>query len=51
MIGGVILGIVTNLVGVYLSSELKEAMPFLIMLLILIVRPEGLLSKKVEKKV
>jgi branched-chain amino acid transport system permease protein len=51
MIGGVILGIVTNLVGFYLSSELKEAMPFLIMLLILIVRPEGLLSKKVEKKV
>ena len=51
MVGGVILGIVTNLVGIYVSSELKEAMPFLIMLLILIVKPEGLLSKKTEKKV
>jgi branched-chain amino acid transport system permease protein len=51
MIGGVILGIVTNLVGVYVSSELKESMPFLIMLLILIIKPEGLLSKKTEKKV
>jgi branched-chain amino acid transport system permease protein len=51
MIGGVILGIITNLVGFYVSSELKEAMPFLIMLLILIVRPEGLFSKTSEKKV
>ncbi len=51
MIGGVILGVVTNLVGVYFSSELKEAMPFLIMLVILILRPQGLLSRESEKKV
>jgi branched-chain amino acid transport system permease protein len=51
MIGGVILGVITNLVGVYVSSELKEAMPFLIMLVILVFRPQGLLSRYVEKKV
>lgn len=51
MIGGVILGVITNLVGIYLSSELKEAMPFLIMLLILICKPQGLFSREVEKKV
>jgi branched-chain amino acid transport system permease protein len=51
MIGGVILGVVTNLVGFYFSSALKEAMPFLIMLAILIVRPQGLMSREVEKKV
>jgi len=51
MIGGIILGVVTNLVGIYFSSALKEAMPFLIMLGILVVRPEGLMSKRIEKKV
>jgi branched-chain amino acid transport system permease protein len=51
MIGGVILGVITNLVGIYLSSELKEAMPFLIMLLILICKPQGLFSREAEKKV
>ena len=51
MIGGIILGVVTNLVGAYVSSELKEAMPFLIMLVILIFKPQGLLSRYVEKKV
>lgn len=51
MIGGVILGVVTNLVGFYVSSGLKEAMPFLIMLLILILKPQGLFSTEAEKKV
>jgi branched-chain amino acid transport system permease protein len=51
MIGGISLGVVTNLVGAYVSSELKEAMPFLIMLVILIFKPQGLLSRYVEKKV
>ncbi|MEW6265051.1 MAG: branched-chain amino acid ABC transporter permease [Thermodesulfobacteriota bacterium] len=51
VVGGLILGVVTNLVGIYISSELKEALPFLIMLSILMIRPRGLFAGHVEKKV
>jgi branched-chain amino acid transport system permease protein len=51
LVGGIILGIAGNLVGVYISSELKEVLPFFVMLAILIFKPRGLFAPHVEKKV
>ena len=44
VLGGLILGIIEALVAGYLSSEYKDAVAFVIMLLILFVRPGGIFS-------
>jgi len=51
LLGGVVIGISTNLTGVYISSAWKDAVPFLVMLLILMLRPHGLLARRQIKKV
>ena len=44
--GGVVIGIVENLVGGYLSPGLKEVAGFVIIIAILMVRPYGLFGEK-----
>lgn len=44
-LGGVLLGIIEAVVGGYLSSQYKDAVAFLILLVVLIGRPQGLLGK------
>ncbi len=44
VLGGLILGLIEALVAGYLSSEYKDAVAFIIMLLILFVRPGGIFS-------
>lgn len=51
MIGGMILGISENLVGVYVSSTFRDAITFLLLILILLVMPTGILGKAELKKV
>ena len=51
LLGGVIIGVTSNLTGAYLSSEWKDAVPFIVMLAILILRPHGLLARHQIKKV
>ncbi|MBC7482403.1 MAG: branched-chain amino acid ABC transporter permease [Rhizobacter sp.] len=51
LLGGVIIGISSNLTGAYLSSQWKDAVPFIVMLAILIFRPHGLLARRQVKKV
>lgn len=51
MLGGVILGLVESLGAAYISSEYKDAFAFLILILVLIVRPTGLLGERVPEKV
>ncbi len=51
LLGGVIIGISTNLTGAYLSSQWKDAVPFMVMLAVLILRPHGLLARGHIKKV
>lgn len=43
---GLLMGVVESLGGGYLSSAYKDAFPFLILMIILIVRPQGIFSKK-----
>lgn len=44
--GGLIIGVAENLVGGYISSSLKEVAGFVIIILILMIRPYGLFGEK-----
>lgn len=51
MIGGLSLGILEILGVAYLSSSYKDAIAFAILILVLILRPQGLMGQKISKKV
>ena len=51
MVGGLLLGVVEALGAAYLSVAWKDAIAFLVLILILIVRPSGLLGERVADKV
>lgn len=51
MIGGILLGIIENLSKAYISSQLSDAIVFLVLIVVLIVKPTGILGKKINEKV
>jgi branched-chain amino acid transport system permease protein len=51
MFGGLILGVVEMLGSAYLSTAWKDVFVFLILILVLIFRPNGLFGEKVAEKV
>jgi len=51
MVGGISLGIMEIMGVAYLSSSYKDAIAFAILILVLIVRPQGLMGQKTVKKV
>lgn len=51
MIGGLSLGVLEIMGVAYLSSSYKDAIAFAILILVLIVRPQGLMGQKISKKV
>ena len=51
VVGGFLIGIVEILGSAYLSSGYRDAFAFVVMILILIVRPSGLMGKKQQEKV
>ncbi|MBO4825223.1 MAG: branched-chain amino acid ABC transporter permease [Lachnospiraceae bacterium] len=50
-IGGIILGIIENLSKAYISSQLSDAIVFCVLIIVLVVKPTGLLGKKLQEKV
>jgi branched-chain amino acid transport system permease protein len=50
VIGGLVIGVVENLVGLFISTNAIVVAPFLAILVTLIVRPQGLLGGKVQVK-
>ncbi len=46
MVGGLIVGILEKMAGGYITPKISEITPYIILLIILIVRPEGLFGKK-----
>lgn len=50
-LGGVLLGIIENLSKAYISTQLSDAIVFLVLIVVLLVKPTGLLGKKVNVKV
>ncbi|HEX2332619.1 MAG TPA: branched-chain amino acid ABC transporter permease [Burkholderiales bacterium] len=51
LLGGVLVGILENLVGAYLSPAYKEGVALMLFLVVILFRPEGLLGKAEERKV
>jgi len=51
MIGGLALGIVEILSKTYISSQLSDAIVFGILVVVLLVKPTGILGKVVQEKV
>jgi len=51
IIGGLIIGITESLAGGYLSIEFKNTVAFIIIILVLLVKPEGLLGKVFYERV
>ncbi len=51
MLGGLLLGVIEALGAAYISIAWKDAIAFIVLILILIVRPTGLLGERVAEKV
>ena len=50
-LGGIILGILENLSKAYISSKLSDAIVFSVLIVVLLVKPTGILGKKIMEKV
>ncbi|MEG0822952.1 MAG: branched-chain amino acid ABC transporter permease [Erysipelotrichaceae bacterium] len=51
LIGGVSIGVIETLVSGYASSLLKDAVVYIVLIIILVFKPTGLLGKNVKEKV
>ena len=51
LIGGILLGIIEILGRAYISSQLSDAIVFAVLIIVLLVRPTGILGKKIHEKV
>jgi len=49
--GGLVIGIVDNLAAAYLSTAYRQAVPLVLLVLIILFRPQGLLGRKEERAV
>ena len=50
-IGGILLGIIEILGKAYISSQLADAIVFSVLIIVLLVKPTGLLGKNIQEKV
>lgn len=51
VVGALILGVAESLTGAYLAIQFKNTLAFLIIIVVLLVRPEGLLGKEFKERV
>jgi branched-chain amino acid transport system permease protein len=51
LVGGLVLGVIENLGGGFISSGYKDLIAFGILILVLIVKPTGIFGRRVETKV
>lgn len=51
MLGGILLGIIEIFAKAYISTQLSDAVVFAMLILVLIVKPDGLLGKHINEKV
>jgi branched-chain amino acid transport system permease protein len=51
LLGGVLIGVLENLVGYYVSPAYKEGVALMLFLVVILFRPEGLLGQAEERKV
>lgn len=51
MLGGILLGIIEIFAKAYISTQLSDAIVFAVLIVVLVVRPAGLLGKQIREKV
>ena len=51
LVGGILLGIIEIFGRAYISSQLSDAIVFAVLILVLLIRPTGILGKKIQEKV
>ena len=51
MIGGILLGIIEIFGKAYISSQMADAIVFAVLIVVLLVKPTGLLGKQIQEKV
>ena len=51
MLGGILLGLIETFAKVYISTQYSDAIVFFVLIVILLVKPAGLLGKRVQEKV
>ena len=49
--GGILLGVIETFSKAYLSTQFSDAIVFLVLIVILLVKPAGLLGKQIQEKV
>lgn len=50
-VGGILIGLIENLFGYYVSTEFKSVVPFAIIVIVLCVKPSGLFARHYVRKV
>ncbi len=51
MLGGILLGVIEIFARAYISTQLSDAIVFTVLIVVLLIRPTGLLGKKITEKV
>ena len=51
IVGGLIIGVVESFAGFYLPDGFKDTAPYIVVLLMLMIKPNGLFGEKLRKKV
>jgi branched-chain amino acid transport system permease protein len=51
MLGGILLGIIEIFAKAYISTQLSDAIVFAVLIIVLLIRPTGLLGKQIREKV
>jgi branched-chain amino acid transport system permease protein len=51
IVGGLVIGIVESFAGFYLPEGFKDIAPYIVVLLMLVLKPNGLFGEKLRKKV
>ena len=51
VLGGLLLGVIEIFAGAYISTQLSTAVVFGVLIVVLLVKPAGLLGKTVREKV
>ena len=51
MLGGMLLGLIETLGGAFISTQFSDAIVFMVLIVVLLLKPAGLLGKVVQEKV
>lgn len=51
LIGGFLIGVVDNLMAFYISTQYRSALPLLLLVIVILFKPEGLFGRREERRI